>query len=244
MSANARWSRVAKYIFAGLLAAWAAIIAWASGHTEPKPWYVLAILSFKLSAPIVAALVIIGLDIYQEVKYQSSKAVLKKFLDYLHRKYFPHPTGGLAPLCRVTLLTPGSIRRRTLGVKARSGGLHMTSRVRWNIKRSEEEKFHGVAGYSWALGIFVGIDGLPEYDTCSPAEKLKYLRETFIAEKEASKLHWRARSFRSLAVKNQRGEKIGVLMMESKLPQGLTQITAETFSGEAEYLQFLLAQTE
>ncbi len=116
----------------------------------------------------------------------------------------------------------------------------MTSRVRWSIKKSEAEKYHGIAGYAWALGIFVAIDGLPNYDMCSPAEQLRYLKATFITERDVSKLHWKARSFRGLAVKNQRGEKIGVLMMESKQPSGLAQITAETFSGEAEYLQFLL----
>ena len=117
----------------------------------------------------------------------------------------------------------------------------MTSRVRWSIKKSEAERFHGVAGCAWALDIFVGIDGLPEYDKCSSTDRAKYLNETFIGEREVLKLHWKARSFRGLAVKNHRGEKIGVLMMESKQPHGLTQITAETFSGEVEYLQFLLA---
>jgi len=137
---------------------------------------------------------------------------------------------------------PGSIlRRSTLGVRARSGGFHKTSRVRWSIKRSEAENYHGIAGHAWALGIFVAIDGLPNYDTCSPSEQQKYLKDTFIGEREVSKLHWKACSFRGLVVKNLRGEKIGVLMMESKQPNGLAQIDAETFSGEAEYLQFLLA---
>jgi len=226
---------------AGFLAAWTAIYAWAISYADPKPWYVLALVSFKISAPIIAAGMIVILDIYGELKYRSSKALLKNFLDYVHKKYFPHPFGGLDPQCRVTLFAPGSIRRSTLGVRARSGGLCMTSRVRWSIKKSEAENYHGIAGHAWALGIFVAIDGLPNYDTCSPSEQQRYLRETFITGREVSKLHWKARSFRGLAVKNQRGEKTGVLMMESKQPNGLAQITAETFSGEAEYLQFLLS---
>ena len=117
----------------------------------------------------------------------------------------------------------------------------MTSKMRWSIKRSEAEDFHGIAGCAWALGIFLTFDNLPEYGSCSPAERLRYLRETFITEKDAGKLHWKARSYRGLVVKDSKGTKIGVFMMESKQPQGLAHITADTFSGEVEYLQFLLA---
>jgi len=241
MSPGPTWSKIGKYVLTALLASWTAIYTWATSYPDPKPWHILALLSFRIWVPIGAALLIVVLEIYLEVKYQASRTVLKKFLDHLHKKYFPHPTGGLNPFCRVTLFTPGSIRRKSLGVRSRSGGFRRTSKVRWSIKRSEAEDFHGIAGYAWALGIFVPIDGLPDYDNCSPEEKVRYLRETFATEKEVSRLHWKARSYRGLVVKNQRGDKIGVLMMESRQPDGLAHINADTFTGEAEYLQLLLA---
>lgn len=241
MLTGPRWARIIQYLLAAILTTWTWIYTWALGHADPKPWYVLALISFKISGPIIAASLIAVIEIWRDLKYRPSRVLLKSFLNYVHKKHFPHRDGGLSPNCRVTLFAPGTIRRKSLGVKARSGGFKMTSKVRWSIKRSEAEDYHGIAGYAWAQGIFISIDGLPDYSNCTPSQQQHYLRSTFITEKEVSKLHWKARSFRGLAVKNQAGDKVGVLMMESKQPDGLAAISAEALTGEAEYLQFLLA---
>jgi hypothetical protein len=235
------WSKFWKYLATAVLASWVWVFGWASSYSDPKPWYVLALISFKVSVPLLAAIAVCYLDIAYEFSEHSSKLAFKKLLDHIHRKYFPYSTGGLDPECRVTLFRPGMVRRRTLGVWARSGGLQMTSKVRWNIKRSESENFHGIAGYAWAVGIFVTIDGLSDYSACSLVEQSKYRKQTFITEKEASKLHWKARAFRCLVIKNYRGDKVGVLMMESKQPGGLNHITSDTLNSEAEYIQLFLA---
>jgi hypothetical protein len=68
----------------------------------------------------------------------------------------------------------------------------------------------------------------------------RYERETFVSEDKAYKLSWKARSFRGFIVRNTRGEKVAVLIMESKKPQGLSAITDAIMQDEATYLQFLV----
>ena len=183
------WWKILKYCATALLASWTPLYTWAASQKSPDPWYVQALVSFKIVAPLVAVGFILIADVHQELREQSSRRQLKGVLDHLHKKYFPHPDGGLSPSCRITLFAPGTLRTRSLGIRARSGGLNMTSRVRWSINRSEKEQFHGVTGYAWATGIFVALDDLPDYDKCSPAEQIKYLHQTFITDREAEKLH-------------------------------------------------------
>jgi hypothetical protein len=239
--------RILKYVLTALLAAWVYIYGWAaevkpSAPGTERPWYVLAILWFHFIAPIVLACAIVLLDVVIELRTSQSKALLKKFLDRLHARHFPYPEGGSDPACRVTLFAPGRLRVRSLVLQARSGGLHHKAGICWSIKQSEAERYHGIAGYAWATGIFVNITGLPDYDNGSDQEKVDYLRRTFVTEKELAKLHWRARSYCSLVVRNPQGDKLGVLMVESKLPDGLNHITAAVLTEAAEQLQFLLGQ--
>ncbi len=240
MQTGPKWSRIAKYVLIFLLASWSHLIRWSEAQPEPKPWYALGAISLRFAIPFALAILLFAADLYQEFRYQASSVVLKRFLDHLHTKYFPYQTGGLDPNFRVTLFTVGTVRRKSLGVHARSGGLHRTSRVRWSIKRSEAENYHGVAGYAWAVQIFVAIDGLPDYYHGHPHDKETYRQRTFATEEDLERLHWKARSYRGLVVKNQRGDKVGVLMMESKEPDRLASVTADGFFAEAEYLQFLL----
>ena len=233
--------KIAIFLLAALCAAWKSILDWANSFTGPTvPWYVEAILSFHIAVPVIAVCLLAGLQIYQEYRDNASKKLLKRFVDHLHKKHFPEPTGGNDPNYRVTFFTRGSLRRNSLGVRVRSGSLHPTSRIRWDIKKSEAEDYHGVAGFAWARGVFVAIDDLPDYDGGRQPDRDNYLKRTFIKEQDAKRIHWKARSYRGLAVQNSKSEKVGVLMMESKTPDGLKEITPETLWSEAEYLQFLL----
>jgi hypothetical protein len=225
-----------------VIAGWPFLYPWAIAQPEPKKWYVQAIITFHPWLPIACIFLIAVVEIAYECFDHSSKRVLKKILDHMHKKYFPHETGGLNPNYRITVFKPGwLVRSGSLGVWARSGTMHQKSRLRWNIKQSEDGRFHGIVGNAWATSIFVTIDGLPDYSAGTIKEKDDYLKRTFITQEEVLKLNWTARSYRCLIIKNRSDERVGVLMMESKHPNGLEHITADALTGECEYLQLLLS---
>jgi hypothetical protein len=233
------WRLAIRAVAAGLLGSWKYISEMAE-KTQSQTWYTQGITSLKYWIPIILAALLIVNEIWDLISQNLSRDILKKFLDHLHRKHFPNPDGGSRPEFRLTLFTPGYLKRNHLVVRSRSGGMLLTSRVKWSIKKSEAGEYDGLAGYSWATEIFVPLHDLPDYDACSEEEKAEYRRKTYISAKKINKLHWKARSYCSLIVKNQRGKKVGVLMMESKLPDGLKDIKATTLNTEAEYLQFVL----
>jgi|SRR6266478_2616733 len=241
MVSGSRRIKIGIFLLAALCAAWKPILDWAQGFQGTAvPWYVQGILSFHNIIPITAVGLLLILQVYQEYRDNSPKKLLKRFVDHLHRQHFPEPTGGSNPNYRVTFFSRGRLRRNSLGVYVRLGSLHPKSRARWDIRRSEAEDYHGVAGFAWAREVFVTIDGLPDYDGGNDNDRANYLSRTFIKQNDVVRLHWKARSYRGLAIKDSKSEKVGVLMMESREPQGLTKITPETLWSEAEYLQFLL----
>jgi hypothetical protein len=173
------------------------------------------------------------------------KSVLR-FLNLVHEKHFSHPDGGLHPDYRVTLFKPMAwkklcfekpIIQRFLKFYARSGGTYPKSKVKWSITHSENERFDGITGFAWVNDFVVAYDDLPDY-TIEPKQ---YCVLTHITEEKAKKVRWHARSFRATVLKNKKGEKVGVLMMESVHPEGLKQIKPSTLREESRYFQIFFS---
>lgn len=224
---------------AGLVAAWRPIVG-AATDASPKPWYDQGILSFQYKVPIALAFGIVLFETWDLWSKYSIEGQLKPFLDHLHEKYFPYPTGGRDPDYRVSFFAPRGLRTKTLNVVARSGTMMQKASMGWSIRESEAGQYHGIAGYCWATGIFYKETGLPDYDSATPEEKHVYRQKTFAAESDVAKLHWKARGYCSLIVKDRAGERLGVLMMESKVPHGLDDMNADKLRADAEYLQYQL----
>jgi hypothetical protein len=234
------WRSITKITAAGLVAAWKPIVGAVTDETaSPKPWYDQAVVSLQYKVPIALAVAIVVLEIWDLWNKYSNKSQLKSFLNHLHEKYFPYPTGGRDPDFRVTFFAPRRRwRRKTLRVMVRSGTMLQTSKVGWDIGESEAGRYHGIAGYCWATGIFYKEMDLPDYDNSPPDQQKLYRDRTFASEGDIAKLHWHARSYCSLIVKDRAGERLGVLMMESKLPDGLNNMNADKLKPDAEYLQY------
>lgn len=172
-------------------------------------------------------------------KRVTSKYTLENFLEFLHTNYLPHHSGGKNPDCRITVFVPGRyipVRGQYLKFYARSG-LPRKSMSKWSITQSELEKYDGVVGFAWAREYFIAIDDLPDYDGAIPEDKNRYCKEAFVTEERINQLSWKARSFRCLVIKDKSGQKVGALMMESKNPDGLRCIQADTLQEAAKILQ-------
>ena len=233
-------------VFTILLASWRYI----SDAAEGKQGVFFDLINnYKNYIPIIIAAVIILLYIYKLIKDDLCKASVLRFLNLLHKKHFPHPDdpdGGLHPGYRVTIFRPRAFKqpcfRRPIFQKflkfyARSGGTHPNSRVKWSITASEAERFDGITGFAWVNDFVVKLDELPDYNTNAN----NYCKLTYITEKKAKRVNWHARSFRAVVMKNRKGEKVGLLMMESVQSNGLQKITSRTLKDEAEYFQVFLS---
>jgi hypothetical protein len=230
-------------VFTILLASWRYIPDAAEGK---QGVFFDLIKDYKNYIPIFIAGIVILLYICKLIKDDLSKATVLRFLNLLHKKHFPHQDGGLHPGYRVTIFRPRGFRQLCLGrpifqkflkFYARSGGTHPKSRVKWSITSSEVERFDGITGYAWVNDFVVALDNLPDYNS----DPKNYCKLTHITERKAKRVHWHARSFRAVVMKNSKGEKVGILMMESVQPNGLQKITSGTLRDEAQYFQVFLS---
>jgi hypothetical protein len=230
-------------VFTILLASWRYIPDVAEGK---RGVFFDLIKDYKNYIPIIIAVIIILLYIYKLIKDDLSKATVLRFLNLLHKKHFPHPDGGLHPGYRVTIFRPRTFRQPCIGrpifqkflkFYARSGGTHPNSRVKWSITASEAERFDGITGFAWVNDFVVALDDLPDYNI----DTNDYCKLTYITGKKAKRVNWHARSFRAVVMKNSKGEKVGIIMMESVQPNGLQKITSRTLKDEAEYFQVFLS---
>lgn len=197
---------------------------------------------------IVLACVVVVLPTMRALRRNPKKERIRMFLECIHERYFPAGPGQLHPDFRVTLFVPcirmrfsrtPFLHRRLLKVYARSAKLHPTSRVKWDIDRSQKGDYDGIAGAAAATGTFIEVDNLPDYQSAGAEDKMAYLRRTYVTEEKASRLNRHARSYRALAVKDSKGNHIAALMMEAQDPAGLSVIDGETLYWEARHLQTL-----
>ncbi len=199
--------------------------------------------------------IIFFLNIYNELRYVKKQS-LKNILNTIHLHYFSDDYGEKDPNFRVTYFKPThwiSIEERFKGsppfifnfslirklricwtrkvylqVYCRSGYMFEKSRAYWCATNSLHGHFDGIAGYAWASGTIVEIDDLPDYDSCNDAEKQAYIKKTFLDNNpwKIEMLNWKARSYKAILIRDRKDKQIGILMLESKKPDGLKNVEA------------------
>jgi hypothetical protein len=253
-----RWYDILLGLSTFLFPFWQLAVSWATDKQQAAnqsktqldllPQLVLAL---KYWVPFVLALVYALVYLIKLAKEAAPKRALRSYLNYLHEAYFPHASSGPDPEYRITLFIPTIWARKWkylrypsfdkyLTVYVRSGGLHPKSKVLWNISKSEQGRFDGVAGYAYATGVFVDVSNLPDYNHASDEEKQTYLRKTFVTEERVRMLNVLSRAYQALVIQNRSGQKLGVLMMESRIPDGLRAISSQRWQEIAETIQCLV----
>ena len=198
------------------------------------------IINYKFYIGITLIIIFILAKIWKSRKESTSgKTNLQYYVELLHKKYFPHSTGGKDPDSRVTVFVPCRpfpFFKKWLKFYVRSG-LPVRSNARWDIAKSENKNYDGVAGKAWAQEIFLTIDNLPDYNNANKRQKKEYCKKTMITEEKIESVKVKSRSFRCLVIKNKMGKKVGALMMESTNEIGLANIDSGTFTDVAGTLQ-------
>ena len=255
------WYDIALGLSPILFPIWQAGLDWAEdrhrqGHqaSERQEAIVQIFLALRYWVPVLFALFLGTTYLYKHSKEAAPKQTVHSFLNLLHERFFSHEKGGLNPEFRISLFTPTNwartyglpllqlrypTRHKHLALYARSGDLYPKSKVSWDGTRSETGRYDGIVGYAWATRIFVDIPNLPEYNPAAQAEREDYLARTFLSAEKAKYLNVLSRSFQALVIQNTNGEKVGVLMMESRFPDGLTSISSDDWQEIAATLQCL-----
>jgi hypothetical protein len=248
-----RWYDIALGLLPVLFPLWQFGQSWAgekhqTGHqpTELLEFTVDSILSLKYVFPIALAIGIVSAYLVKLVREAAPRRTVRNFLNLIHEKHFPHEFGGRNPDCRVSVLVPTNKGKwkfipypslhRYLVLYARSGDIFPKSRGVWDITESAKGHYDGVAGYAWVTGVTVDVSSLPEYNDASQSE---YLERTFLSEKKAQLLNVLSRSYKAHVIQNKLGEKVGVIMMESKQQDGLALLTPQDVQEIARTLHVL-----
>lgn len=188
---------------------------------------------------------------YKLAKDAVPKRTMRNYLDLLRELYFPYEGGGSSPKHRVSLFLPTNWPRRGfirypsvnkhLALYARSG-LPEKSAVSWRMPSSRRRQFDGIVGWVYANGVRFDSDdkgGLPDYDKGTKQEQETYRRKTFVDKRKVKRLNIKSRSYKAFLVQNRSSEKVGVLVIESEEPNGLTEITRAKLDEIAKTIQCL-----
>lgn len=249
MARRPSWVQVLVVVLTGILGGWTHALGTLQGWRKAGG---LRQVSYELvwpqrfTIPLAAVAIVVTLQILSFVRDDLRKRQILQFLNHLHQKNFGQADDVARIDCRVTLFVPARLPRlrigwpplhRVLRFYARSGAMHPRSRTHWSLTASERGDFDGVAGRAWAWdGVVVELPDLPDPDDSARWDA--YCRSTFVDPTKAKKLSWRARSYNAVVLKDQAGNRVGVLMFESLRPQmGNVDI-----QDDAAYFQALLVK--
>ncbi len=249
-----RWHDFILALLSIIFPIWTYALAWANDQQQMRvnaakasnsavelpSFFEAAFLRLKYPIPVFLAVAIVLINIRKVSKESITKKTLHNYLNVIHEKFFPHGFSGLDKEFRVSLFIPTRwlkwngipypCRHKYLVLYTRSGDIFPKSKVYWDATSSENEaKFDGIAGYAWATGNFVNKPNLPDYEGGAEGEQNLYLEQTYLTREKATKLNVRSRSYQALVVKNRSNEKVGLLMMESERPDGLSKLEGENW---------------
>jgi hypothetical protein len=118
---------------------------------------------------------------------------------------------------------------RALGVYCRSGTAYQRSRTRLRIDDENEAANEGVAGRAWFTNAAWTVSDLPEWpDRCTnPAVEPNcsdYAEKGFMSVPKADSVAVKSRSLSAHVVRTKTGQKWGVLVFDSRHPQGVADL--------------------
>jgi hypothetical protein len=160
---------------------------------------------------------------------------IKHILDSLQKNFFQGIDSEEQFKHRVTLFKAYPYRHwytywpwgrcRYLKVYARSGTRYQHSTTCFKIDDESESGNHGVAGQAWFKDAQVTVSDLPIWPENGTQENEKvcqeYAKKGNITIEVANKLEIKSRSISATVVRNRKGERWGVLVLDSRDPEGV-----------------------
>lgn len=119
--------------------------------------------------------------------------------------------------------------KRSLKVYCRSGTAYLKSSTRLAIDDDSEIGNEGAAGRSWFTNAQCIVSGLPAWPNPTPADPENdpvcrdYAQRGFMTVKKAASLNVRSRSVSAHVVRTRAGERWGVVVFDSREPEGVSQ---------------------
>ena len=194
-------------------------------------------LSWFVTITVVLALLVFVAKLTQERLNPESKIRLKGVLDAVLEAYFPEVPEGERYFNRVTLFRANP-DRTLLKPYARSGTQYQRGTQSLPINDDDEARNEGVAGQAWFRNATVSVNNLPacpnpwsnDDETCR-----RYAQEGFLPIEKAARLHVRSRSALATPVRGFKGNRWGVLVIDSRRPDAIdpTKQGVVTFIGAA-----------
>ncbi len=221
--------KVTEWIIAVLIAAVAAF-----SQADPENWgepfraHVKFVVEWSPPILVILALATFVIKVSREIvdRYTSNKEAIKKTLDALQQTFFPATEDSYKN--RVTLFKAcynPITRSRFLKIYARSGTSYQKAKIRFPIDDEEEEKNEGVAGRAYFVNSTMVVVGLPEWPSSSdPKNEIckEYCKKGYVSYETAINLDVQSRSVAASVVRNKAGERWGVLVLDSREPQGVS----------------------
>jgi len=172
---------------------------------------------------IVLTLIVIAAKFAQEYLNPESKLRLKAALDLLLDVYFSGVPPNERYFNRATLFKANNGHSK-LKPYCRSGTQYQTDIQPLAISDDDEGHNEGIAGQAWFRNANAGTTNLPECpnpwsDNDSSCQS--YARQGLLPMQKAMRLHVKSRSLLATPVRNFRGEKWGVLVLDSRNPDGI-----------------------
>jgi hypothetical protein len=178
--------------------------------------------------------------INQEVigKYVQNRQEIKKILDSLHEIYFQSVPKEELFKHRTTLFKAYrsllTRRRNHLKIFERSGTAYLGSKTCFRIDDNREDINEGIAGRAWFINAKCTVNDLPEWPemgSTGPQQNptcFEYAKRGFVSIERAGQLTVKSRSFIATVVRNREGDRWGVLILDSRDPDGITDAPDRT----------------
>ncbi len=194
----------------------------------PSPQGLLHFLHIQLlESYVFVNAILVGLTLsgklLQEIVYPVRKAQVKGILDALAETYFKDEPEAQKYFHRVTLFR-ARLRKRFLVAYCRSG-VQYQGGIQWlKINSDNENANEGIAGRAWFTNTTVAVADLPECpDPWNNGDQRcqEYVQRGGIPAKKAARLHVKSRSLLATPVRNTKGAQWGVLVLDSREPDGI-----------------------
>lgn len=168
------------------------------------------------------------------------KDLRKKILENLHRHQFRDKADS-AVNYRVTLFKHTRwFFWQWLCIDSRSGKLYDRSKISFRIDDNDETKNQGIAGLIWLKQNFISKSNLPDWQENDRERSRTYASESLLPLDKARRLKIKCRSICGSVVKDSGGKLWGVLIIDSRLPDGIDHLKASDLMPHLEMLGTIL----
>lgn len=177
---------------------------------------------YVLAVGILSVIVIIA-KASEVLIGSAAKMRVKAVLDTLDQACFGEIPEGERYYNRITLFK-AKWGKTLLKAYCRAGTQYQRGIQPFRIHDNQENQNEGVTGQAWFRNATVAVDHLPECKVpCSPTDPTcqEYARRGFIPLAKVRRVRVRSLSLVATPVRNLKGDKWGVLVVDMRKPEGL-----------------------